>query len=150
MTTDRDYACAIVIDTHGRLLLQQRDDFAGIASPEKIRLFGGDLEDDETFLQCVVREINEEIGCHIPPERFEYLCGQRTTARGEYYVVRGVPAEAVTVTEGSLVLAEIADIPSLAPGLVPTAYEAIKFSCLSDHARLNERMAKFREARGAQ
>ena len=126
MTTDRDYACAIVIDTHGRLLLQQRDDIAGIAFPGKIGLFGGDLEDGETFLECVVREINEEIGCHIPPERFEYLCDQRTTANGEYYVVRGVSAEAVTVTEGSLVLAEIEDIPSLAQRLVPTAYEAIQ------------------------
>ena len=126
MTTNRDYACAIVIDTLGRLLLQQRDDIPGIAFPGKIGLFGGDLEDDETFLQCVVREVNEEIGCHIPPERFQYLCGQRTTAKGEYFVVRGVPVEAVTVTEGSLVIAEIKDLPSLAQRLVPTAYEAIR------------------------
>ena len=69
----RDIACAIMIDTNGRFLLQQRDDVAGILHPGKVGLFGGHREADETFLECVVREIHEEISYFVPAERFEYL-----------------------------------------------------------------------------
>lgn len=134
--TDRDFACAIIFDTRGRLLLQQRDNIPGIAFPGKIGLFGGDIEGDETFLECVVREVREEIGYDIPPERFEHLaicadgddsCGTgSTTANSEYYVVKDVPVEAVTVTEGSLLIAMVEDLPFLEKNFVPPAYEAIR------------------------
>ena len=32
--------------------------------------FGGGCEGDESFLDCVVREVNEEIGLYLPPERW--------------------------------------------------------------------------------
>ena len=69
----REIACAILIDPHGRFLLQQRDDVVGILHPGKIGLFGGHREGDETYLQCVVREIHEEISLFVPPNRFEHL-----------------------------------------------------------------------------
>jgi len=69
----REYACAILVDVFGRLLLQQRDDIPGILQPGKIALFGGHREHDETYLQCVVREVYEETSYFLPPERFEPL-----------------------------------------------------------------------------
>jgi 8-oxo-dGTP pyrophosphatase MutT (NUDIX family) len=36
-----------------------------------IALFGGHREGDETFHDCVVREIHEELSFFIPPARFE-------------------------------------------------------------------------------
>jgi hypothetical protein len=36
----REIACAIIIDTCGRFLLQQRDDIPGIVSPGMVGLFG--------------------------------------------------------------------------------------------------------------
>jgi len=59
-TQPREIACAIIIDTCGRFLLQQRDDLPGIVCPGMIGFFGGHREGTETFLQCVVREVHEE------------------------------------------------------------------------------------------
>ena len=52
----RQVACAILIDTCGRFLLQQRDDIVGILHPGKVGLFGGYREGDETFLDASERE----------------------------------------------------------------------------------------------
>jgi hypothetical protein len=51
----REIDCAIIIDAQGRFLLQQRDDVPGILQP--VGLFGGHREGSETYLQCVVREV---------------------------------------------------------------------------------------------
>jgi 8-oxo-dGTP diphosphatase len=40
----REIAGAIIIDTFGRFLLQQRDDILGIIHPGKVGLFGGHRE----------------------------------------------------------------------------------------------------------
>ena len=69
----REIACALIIDTCGRFLLQQRDDIPGIVCPGMVGLFGGHREGDETFLQCVVREVHEEISYFVAPERFDHL-----------------------------------------------------------------------------
>jgi 8-oxo-dGTP pyrophosphatase MutT (NUDIX family) len=47
-----EIAAAIIIDTAGRFLLQQRDDIAGIIHPGKVSLFGGHREGDETYLDA--------------------------------------------------------------------------------------------------
>ena len=35
--------------------------------------YSAESEGDETFLECVVREVHEETGYLAPPERFEHL-----------------------------------------------------------------------------
>ena len=129
----REVAAALVIDQRGRFLLQQRDDVPGILFPGKIGLFGGHREGDETFLECVVREVHEELSFFIPPERFEHLASYRGidpysaggTLWRELYVTRDVPVEPLIVTEGSLLIVEIADLPALVPRLAPSADAAI-------------------------
>src|ERR1700692_2415690 len=109
----REIACAIIIDTCGRFLLQQRDNIVGIVHPGKVGLFGGHREGDETFLECVVREIHEEISYLVPAERFEYLASlagkdvdtEDGSVRGEFFIVRGIPVNDLIVTEGSLLVA---------------------------------------------
>ena len=129
----REFACAIIIDTHGRFLLQQREDVPGILFPGKIGLFGGHREGSESFLQCVVREVREEISYFVSPERFEHMESFRGadseieggTIRGECYVVRDVPVDAITVAEGSLFIAAPEDMPMLMQRLTPSAQAAI-------------------------
>jgi 8-oxo-dGTP pyrophosphatase MutT (NUDIX family) len=129
----REIACAIIIDTCGRFLLQQRDNVPGILSPGTVGLFGGHREGDETFLQCVVREVHEEISYFVAPERFEHLVSysgvdadaEGATVRGEFFIARDVPREAVLVTEGSLLIAERGDLLSLMPRLAPSAQFAM-------------------------
>jgi 8-oxo-dGTP diphosphatase len=59
-------ACALIIDTLGRFLLQQRDNVPGVLYPGMIGLFGGHREGNETFLQCLVREIHDELTYFVP------------------------------------------------------------------------------------
>ena len=61
MGIHRETSGAILIDSLGRFLFQQRDNNPEILYPGMIGLFGGHREGNETFLECVVREIHEEI-----------------------------------------------------------------------------------------
>jgi 8-oxo-dGTP diphosphatase len=75
----REFTCAILLDTFGRFLLQQRDNVPGVVHPAKIGLFGGQREAGETHLQCIVREVHEELSYFLPPERFEYVASYDAT-----------------------------------------------------------------------
>src|SRR5262245_14080469 len=69
----RETSGALLIDTEGNFLFQRRDDIPTILYPDKIALFGGHREKGETFLECIVREVGEEIGFHVPERAFEHL-----------------------------------------------------------------------------
>jgi 8-oxo-dGTP diphosphatase len=122
MLRHREFTCAVLVDTFSRFLLQQRDDIPGIVDPGKIGLFGGGRECGETYLQCIVREVNEELSHFIPPERFEYLASYEapnidpdgnTIIHGEFFVARDVPVEKIKVTEGTLFIAELRELSAL-------------------------------------
>ncbi len=110
----REIAGAIIIDAFGRFLLQQRDAVRGILHPGKVGLFGGHREGTETYLECVVREVHEEISYFVPAERFEYLARldgtdidvDGGTVSGEFFIARNIPVDALVVTEGSLLIVE--------------------------------------------
>ena len=55
-------AIVILTDPHGRVLLQLRDDFPGVANGGLWSFFGGGLEPGETAAAAAVREIGEEVG----------------------------------------------------------------------------------------
>jgi 8-oxo-dGTP diphosphatase len=125
----REFTCAILLDTFGRFLLQQRDNVPGIVHPGKIGLFGGHREAGETYLQCIVREVHEELSYFLPPERFEYVASYdatdidpegNTVVHGEFFVARGVPVERVKVTEGTLFVAELGELRALEHRLSPS------------------------------
>jgi len=130
----REFTCAILIDTFGRFLLQQRDDIPGILQPGKIGLFGGHREGDETYLQCIVREVHEEISYYLPPERFEYLASydgsdidvEGGRVHGEFFFAGDVPIEGLVITEGKLLVAEPNELVSLEPRLSPTGKAGLK------------------------
>jgi 8-oxo-dGTP pyrophosphatase MutT (NUDIX family) len=129
----RETTGVIILDSFGRFLLQQRDDLIGIASPGKIGLFGGHRESGETPLECIVREVHEETGFFIPPERFEHLGSfdgadidiEGGTLRGHLFVVRDIHANALVITEGALVIVDPADVSRIGPRLAPTAQAAL-------------------------
>jgi 8-oxo-dGTP pyrophosphatase MutT (NUDIX family) len=104
----REIAAALLIDVNGNLLLQRRDNVPHIVQPGKVGLFGGHREGEETFLECVVREIAEEITQQIPAERFQHLFSLDGAdpeipgghLRGEFFVAYDVPTDALVITEG--------------------------------------------------
>jgi 8-oxo-dGTP pyrophosphatase MutT (NUDIX family) len=122
-----------LIDTTGRFLLQQRDDIPGIVFPGMVGLFGGHREGDETFLDCAVRELHEELSYFIPPDRFEHLwsydgpdwVNERDTLHGEFFVVRDIPVDKVTVTEGTLLIVEPERLIDLSSRLTPGARDML-------------------------
>jgi len=69
----REAAPAILFDPRGHLLLQLRDNIPNIRYPGMLGLFGGHPEGDESFLDCVVREVHEGLSVYLPPKRFRYL-----------------------------------------------------------------------------
>jgi 8-oxo-dGTP pyrophosphatase MutT (NUDIX family) len=60
-----------ILLAEGRYILQLRDDKLAIAAPGQWTLFGGMIVEDETPMQCSVREIFEELS--IRPSKFQYL-----------------------------------------------------------------------------
>jgi 8-oxo-dGTP diphosphatase len=130
----REIACAIIIDTCGRFLLQQRDNIVGIVHPGKVTLFGGHREGDETYLECVVREIHEEISYFVPAERFEHVATldgtdievEGGTVRGEFFIARDISVDALVITEGSLLIVNPSELAQMDHNLTPSAKFAMK------------------------
>jgi 8-oxo-dGTP diphosphatase len=130
----REIACSIIIDTSGHFLLQQRDEVAGIVHPGKVGLFGGHREGDETYLECVVREVHEELSYFVPAERFEYLASLDGsdievvdgTVSAEFFITRDIPSDALVVTEGSLLKIKSNEIIEIEHKLTPSARFALR------------------------
>lgn len=131
----------------GRFLLQQRDDITGIIHPGKVGLFGGHREGDEAYLECIVREIYEEIRYFVPAELFEYLAGLHGIAtdidggsvRSQFFIARDIPA--VVITEGSLLIVKPSELAQMEHKLTPSARFAMKaYIC---KRRFAERRSRF-------
>lgn len=123
----RDFAAAILVDQSGRLLFQRRDNIPGIVHPGKVGLFGGRRETGETPLQCIVREVFEEIGYRISAEDFEFFISLHgadpekiaRAVRGEVFIARNVPSSSLTVTEGSLAAVHPSELSGICSELTP-------------------------------
>ncbi len=129
----REGTSALLVSTDGRLLLQLRDDLPHVSDPGKISLFGGRREGTETFLECVVREVHEEIGYYLPPQRFE-LIGSYSgpdystpggSLRGEVFLARDVPIDQLTVTEGRLAIVAVDELARIRDRLARPAEYAL-------------------------
>jgi 8-oxo-dGTP diphosphatase len=129
----REISVAILIDTNGRMLLQRRDDKPDILQPGKVGLFGGHREGDESFIDCVVREVAEEISCRVPTERFQHLLSfngpdpdkSDGRVKGEFFVVYDIPTDELTITEGELLVVGLDDIAKLRSELTPLTVIAL-------------------------
>lgn len=66
------FACVILVDPLGRVLMQERDEHARIA-PEKWGLCGGHLEQDEPEPEGAVRELEEETAVRLTTDQIRYF-----------------------------------------------------------------------------
>ena len=64
------FGCVILVDTEGRILLQERDEHAPI-DPERWGLSGGHLEPGEDPEDGAYREVEEETGVRLAPGTLE-------------------------------------------------------------------------------
>ena len=56
---------AIIYDQECRFLLQHRDNKAGIEEPNCWSFFGGNVEEGETLIEALERELQEELSCKV-------------------------------------------------------------------------------------
>jgi 8-oxo-dGTP pyrophosphatase MutT (NUDIX family) len=66
------FACVILVDAEGRVLMQERDENAKIA-PEKWGLCGGHLEPGEAEADGAVRELEEETAVRLTTAGVRYF-----------------------------------------------------------------------------
>lgn len=136
----REGTSAILVGADGRLLLQLRDNLPYVSDAGKISLFGGRREGAESFLECVVREVHEEIGYYLPPERFQkigsYLGPDHLipngTLSGEIFVAHDVPLDELSVAEGTLVVSAVSELHLIRDELSPPAKFALGIFLKSD------------------
>jgi 8-oxo-dGTP diphosphatase len=131
---DREIAIAIIIDTQERFLFQRRDDIPGIVHPGKVSLFGGHREPGESYLECIVREVHEEISYLAPIEAVQHLTNLDGLSevvggdlvRGSVFVLRDVPSDNLVVTEGSLAIVDPKKLVDLEPEFTPATRFALR------------------------
>jgi 8-oxo-dGTP diphosphatase len=132
MAEVRRFAGALLFDTDGNLLLQQRDNIPGIIHPGRISLFGGHQEPGESPLECVVREVHEELSFFVSADRFEHIGTYDDDDGGqtrviELFTAAGLPAARLAVTEGALMIVPVSDVAALAGKLTPSAAAALEY-----------------------
>lgn len=86
------------------VFLHQRDGNTRM-NPHKWAFFGGQSEPGETYLDCFVREIGEEIGLRIQPAQAIYLREYMNRLVNQYrvvfYIESDIPAERLVLGEGA-------------------------------------------------
>jgi 8-oxo-dGTP pyrophosphatase MutT (NUDIX family) len=97
-----------------------------------VTLFGGHREGEETFLQCVCREVREEISYLVPPEGFEWMSSYSGvdpgggSVVGAFFIARDIPVDELRITEGSLLVVNRDELQALLRRLVPSAWSAVR------------------------
>lgn len=85
MEINKNYAGIVIEDINGKLLFQLRDNKPNIPNPNKWSLFGGGIEEGETPLQAIKREVEEELGINLELKRVKILF-KKNSASGDKYV----------------------------------------------------------------
>lgn len=101
---ERSYVGALLVDTNGKLIVQQRDDKPGITNPGMVSLFGGTSHDGESPIETLRRELQEELELEVNSNN---LLLQTVKHENEanvacsIYIVTGVDAEKLKLHEGA-------------------------------------------------
>ena len=100
-TTDRFVGAKVLLTCGDSLLVMRRDDIPTIAWPGHWDLPGGGAEPGETPADCALREVFEETGLALSPDRLVRAEPRPASLKpgriGWYFVAPITPAEAASV-----------------------------------------------------
>lgn len=72
ITHNLKYAALLLVDMDNNLIFHQRDNKPNISNPGQIGMYGGGVENNETFEQAAIRELQEELGINIKLSDLEF------------------------------------------------------------------------------
>ena len=101
---ERSYVGALLVDTNGKLIAQQRDDKPGITNPGMVSLFGGTSHEGESPIETLRRELQEELELEVNSNNLLLQTVKHengTNVACSIYIVTGVDAEELKLHEGA-------------------------------------------------
>ena len=101
---ERSYVGALLVDTNGKLIAQQRDDKPGITNPGMVSLFGGTSHEGESPIETLRRELEEELELEVSSNNLLLQTVKHengTNVACFIYIVTGVDAEKLKLHEGA-------------------------------------------------
>ena len=101
---ERSYVGALLVDTNGKLIAQQRDDKPGITNPGMVSLFGGTSHEDESPAETLRRELQEELELDINPDNILLQTVKHengTNVACSIYLIEGVDVDTLNLHEGA-------------------------------------------------
>lgn len=101
---ERSYVGALLVDTNGKLIAQQRDDKPGITNPGMVSLFGGTSHEGEPPTETLRRELEEELELEVNSRNLLLQTVKHengTNVACSIYIVTGVDAEKLKLHEGA-------------------------------------------------
>ena len=101
---ERSYVGALLVDTNGKLIAQQRDDKPGITNPGMVSLFGGTSHEGESPIETLRRELQEELELEVNSDNLLLRTIKHengTNVACSIYIVTGVDAEKLKLHEGA-------------------------------------------------
>ena len=101
---ERSYVGALLVDTNGKLIAQQRDDKPGITNPGMVSLFGGTSHEGEPPTETLRRELQEELELEVNSSNLLLQTVKHengTNVACSIYIITGVDAEKLKLHEGA-------------------------------------------------
>ncbi len=101
---ERSYVGALLVDTNGKLIAQQRDDKSGITNPGMVSLFGGTSHEGESPIETLRRELQEELELEVSSNNLLLQTVKHENGINvacSIYIVTGVDAEKLELHEGA-------------------------------------------------
>jgi 8-oxo-dGTP pyrophosphatase MutT (NUDIX family) len=102
------YSGVLLLDCKGRFILQRRDNKLGIVNPGKLTTFGGSALDNESSIQCAIRELYEEVNLLISEndlifllKKTEYVDDRKVDCT--IYIYRNVDTSLLSLAEGEAI-----------------------------------------------
>ena len=101
---ERSHVGALLVDTNGKLIAQQREDKPGITNPGMVSLFGGTSHEGESPIETLRRELQEELELEVNSSNLllqTVKCENGANVACSIYIVTGVDAEKLKLHEGA-------------------------------------------------
>lgn len=101
---ERSYVGALLVDTNGKLIAQQRDDKPEITNPGMVSLFGGTSHEGESPIETLRRELQEELELEVSSNNLLLQTVKHengTNVACSIYLIEGVDVDTLNLHEGT-------------------------------------------------